>query len=59
MEHREEETAACRYISHRAISDSPSAEAELLFQFGSPGFPRVTGDSSLILVTEELPTTHP
>ena len=28
MEHREEETAACRYISHRTISDSPSAQAE-------------------------------
>jgi len=32
MEYREEETASCRYISHRSISDSPSAQADLLFQ---------------------------
>jgi hypothetical protein len=58
MEHREEETAACRYISHRTISDSPWAQAELLFQLGSRRFPRVTGDPKVYetLLTSERTT---
>jgi hypothetical protein len=30
MEGREEETAACRYISHRKISDSPWAQVDVI-----------------------------
>jgi len=44
MKHREEETAACRYVSHRSISDSPSANADLLFQFGFTAISAEMGD---------------
>ena len=45
MEHREEEMAACRYISHRTSGISFSAQAELLFQLGPRRLLRVTGSS--------------
>jgi len=44
MKHLEEKTAACRYISHRSISDSPSANADLLFQFGFTAISPEMGD---------------